>query len=183
MSNKEFTQNGVARNTQFGKGGCRIRSNAGAPSGERLEARSADSADPQRMAGAQALEPDDFTTLSQLNSVAAAQQVSATNNVDTTSGAFILIPGMTLTPSAGTYITTFSAQVQPSIAAGEITLFVGGGEVEHARRNIALLGGQSAETQALVTVNGVESIEAHYRNPGGGDIDVFERSLIILRVN
>lgn len=183
MSNKEFSQDGVARNTQFGKNGCRIRSNAAAPSGERLEARSADDQDPQRMAGAQAVESDDFATLNQLNSVAAAQQVSATNNVDTGSGTFILIPGMTITPAAGTYLVSFSAQVQPSLSAGEISIFVGGVEVSHARREVALLDGQSAETQALVSVNGIQAIEARYRNPGGGDIDVFERSLITLRVN
>lgn len=183
MSNAEFSQDGVARNTQFGKDGCRIRSNAGAPSGERLEARSADDQDPQRMAGAVALESDDFVTLSQLNSQTAATQVSNTNNVDTGSGTFILIPGMTITPVAGDYIATFSAQVQPSLSAGEITLFVGGAEVTHSRREVALLDGQSAETQALVSVSGIQAIEARYRNPGVGDIDVFERSLIILRVS
>ncbi len=173
---------GTGRNTQFGKNGCRIRSNAAAPSGERLEARSADDQDPQRVAGAQAVESDDFVTLNQLNAVASAQQVSATDNQDTGSGTFVLIPGMTITPVAGTYIVSFSAQVQPSLSAGEITLFVGGVEVAHSRRQVALLDGQSAETQALVSVNGVQAIEARYRNPGPGDIDVFQRSLIALRV-
>lgn len=180
---KGYEHSGTARNTQFGKNGCRIRSNEAAPSGERLEARSVDDQDPQRFAGAQAIEGDDFVTLNQLNTVASATEVSAINNVDTGSGSFIPIPGMGITPVAGTYLVSFSAQVQPSLSAGQITLYADGVEIPHARREVALLDGQSAETQALVSVNGAQAIEARYRNPGAGDIDVFERSLIILRVN
>lgn len=113
-------------------------------------------------------------------------QVSATNLVSTTSTTYVLLPGMTITPVAGTYKVTFSARMVLTNKNNQVffTLFSGGTQILHSERQFSVATNGNAipaSTQATVVVNGAQAIEAHYRGDGAS-VEATNRSLIIERV-
>ncbi len=114
------------------------------------------------------------------------QVASATVDDTSISLTDVLIAGMTLTPTAGTYLVTFSSSVLNS-GNGATRLFVsiysGGTQVAHSEREIGVSGAANSCVQsgAIVTVNGSQAIEARWRAVAGTNT-AHERSLVIVRL-
>jgi hypothetical protein len=117
--------------------------------------------------------------------------VTATNSPSTSSLTYILIPGMTITPSAGTYFVTFSTSVSGATRNDShfVSLYSGGSVITHSEREMFYSNANQVvgmilgtHTQAIVTVNGSQAIEARYRCTAGSAITVYERSLIIIKI-
>ena len=106
-------------------------------------------------------------------------ETSATNNITTTSGTYVLMTGMTLTPAAGKYLVLFSASVFDGSDDSTITtsIYAGGtlqtGSETQTEPNVS--GGisnpnsttMSATTFSIVTVNGSQAIEGRWRRSAG----------------
>ena len=102
------------------------------------------------------------------------------------SGTYTLITSMTLTPPAGTYQVNFSASGEPSASSGfyDYVIFNGVNPLLHSERTVR---GQNVVvtmyTQGVVVANGVDSISVQIRKfSGSGSIDIYERSLFLLRI-
>lgn len=121
-------------------------------------------------------------------------EASATASTTTTSGSNVLINGMTLTPVAGTYKVSFSTTLQSNNTDADIfvSLYANGVQAAHSERECSPqfssggLGGNPSlswpiATQALLTVNGSQAIEARWRR-SAGTATALERTLIIVRV-
>lgn len=102
------------------------------------------------------------------------------------SGTFTVIPSMTTTPVAGTYQVSFSCSAQPSTSSGvyEYAIYNGATQIAHSRRSSTGSSGiQTYFSQAVVVANGINAITVQIRkNSGAGNIDVFERSMFLLRI-
>ena len=108
-----------------------------------------------------------------------SSEVSATNNITTTSATNVLMTGMTLTPAAGSYLVLFSASVFDGNDDSTITtsIYAGGtlqsGSETQTEPNVS--GGisnpnsttMSATTFSIVTVNGSLAIEGRWRRSAG----------------
>jgi hypothetical protein len=120
------------------------------------------------------------------NTTIANSVASATTDDTTASLTDVLIVGMTLTPAAGTYLATFSSSVLNS-GNGASRLFVSiysnAVQVAHSEREIGISGGANVpvQTNAVVTVNGSQAIEARWRAVAGTNT-AHERSLTIIRL-
>jgi len=112
-------------------------------------------------------------------------QVTATVTTSTTSGSYVSMNGMTITPAAGTYLVSFSASGRTTSNGdtGDCAIHVGGAIVQHSERT--LYGNRqtaaSIHCQAKVTVNGEQAIDVRFKQ-AGGNFNVYERSLIIMEV-
>jgi len=118
-------------------------------------------------------------------------QVTGTNLVSTASTTYVLIPGMTITPATGTYYATFSTYgyndtkddtKNGNPAPCHHALFLGGSLQTHTERIIQKKDqdfGSVSHTQGLLTVNGSQAIEAHFKKGDLGTCWVGNRSLII----
>jgi len=119
-------------------------------------------------------------------------EVSATDEVTTSSTSYVLIPGMTITPGAGTYWCTFSSsgRGEGNNQELQIALFDNGTKVGHSERDVGFESGSADEdkrmvfhTQAKITVGAGEAIEARFNtNPGTVSIHMLERSLTVMKV-
>lgn len=104
-----------------------------------------------------------------------------------------LLPGMTLTPAAGTYLVWFTCRAAIGAGTGEnnsmdTQIFVGGTAVAASLRRISLQSAadisgaisqaSSMASMARVTVDGTQAIEARGRNNTGIGT-VTERQLAI----
>lgn len=122
--------------------------------------------------------------------------LEATATADTTTASLtdVLTTGMTLTPSAGTYIAWFDTSITNN-ANGGITyfsLYVGGVQVAASeRRTTSLIQGvvvgnqpqqQAVATHGKVTVNGGQAVEARWR-ASAGTSTAHQRTLTLMRVN
>jgi len=121
---------------------------------------------------------------------AAYQVASGSGAISTTSLTDVLVPGLTLTPVAGTYLVVWGATISHNKSGQTAfgSIWVGGAQVAYTERQI---GGQSnnlgnASSQAVVVVNGSQAIEARWRvssNSGGGQGNSpGPRSLTIVRL-
>lgn len=117
--------------------------------------------------------------------------ITATTNTSTTSSTYVVINGMTTTPSSGTYIVTFSASGSHSNGSSDATYAIhsNGSIVAHSERNHGWRGAahtndfeMSIHSQAIITVNGSQSIDVRYQCGGNGIFTVHERSMILLKV-
>lgn len=115
---------------------------------------------------------------------------TATNTVSTNSGVLILIPSMTLTPGAGTYLVMFSASGDTSPGGSNTVyqIFSNGVGIGHSSRDQAWTGGGQTNnrraafyTQAIVTVGGGQAIEVRYAS--SGTVEIRERSLILIKLS
>lgn len=114
-------------------------------------------------------------------------EVSATAIAATTSPTFLLLPGMTVTPAAGTYKVTFSTYAIKSLSAsrGEIAIFNNGVQTAHSSRLMGSLNARetTVATQSFETVTGSEAIEVRFRRASGtASFSVFARSLELIKI-
>lgn len=120
------------------------------------------------------------------NTTIANSSATATADDTTTSLTDVQIAGMTLTPAAGTYLVTFSSSVLNS-GNGSSRLFVSiysaGAQVTHSEREIGIAGGANVpvHTNAIVTVNGSQAIQAMWRAVAGTNT-AHKRSLTLVRL-
>jgi hypothetical protein len=113
-------------------------------------------------------------------------EVSATDMVSTTGSSYILLPGMTGTPAAGTYKFTFSSTGE-TVNKNQVAwyaIFKDGVIVQHTERRASVNGNQNIDshltlhTQAVLAVTGSEVVEVRYKSSGNNAFSVFDRSLI-----
>lgn len=120
------------------------------------------------------------------NTEVARSSATATADDTTTSVTDVLVAGMTLTPAAGTYLVTFSTSgVNSGNGASRMffSIYVNGVQVAHSEREFGISGGGNVAvyTNAVVTVNGAQAIEARWRAVAGTNT-AHERSLTLIRV-
>lgn len=99
----------------------------------------------------------------------------------------ILMVGMTVTPAAGTYLVMWSGSVVNSANGSErtwVSLYKAGSQVSGSERSIGTSGGahSPAHTKALITVDGSQAIELHWR-VAGGTSTVHQRSLTLIQLS
>lgn len=104
--------------------------------------------------------------------------VEDTTTYTNTNAFDLLIPGMTITPPAGTYYCIFTADIDNDI---EFQIYEGINNITESSRSNILDSDESVGTIAIATVNGTEAIEV--RAFTGSSYTVYERSLFINRVN
>lgn len=121
-------------------------------------------------------------------------EVTANNAVTTTSTSFVLLPGMTLTPPAGTYIAVFSFWVSYSAWSQGISgsLYLGGslvpGTTRTARQGTNTFIGQNFSNslfvvsgQDIITVDGTSALEVRWlTTTGTGTAN--DRTLTLVRL-
>lgn len=120
------------------------------------------------------------------------QEITATADYSGSSGTYALITGMTVTPASGTYHVSFSASGSCASGGADVLygIFGAGTILQHSERNSGWMGGGqtndyevSLHTQAVVTVNGSQTIEVHYKVMGSSHTMTFhERSIFLLKV-
>lgn len=112
----------------------------------------------------------------------AYSEQSATLNAATSSAAYVVIPGMTVTPAAGTYKATFSSSADHSNNGilANYAIHVNAAVVAHSERDFITAGGanNAVHTQAIVTVTGVEAVDVRYKT-AANTFTMHERSLIL----
>ena len=120
------------------------------------------------------------------NTVIANTAVTATIDDTTASLTDVLIVGMSITPAAGTYSATFSGSgLNSGNGASRMffSIYTGGVQEAHSERELGISGGANVavHTNAVVTVNGSQAIEARWRAVAGTNT-VHERSLTLIRL-
>ena len=123
--------------------------------------------------------------------VAAADvsQATATDNPTLNSATYTLLPGMTLSPAAGTYLALFSTSADgPSGSIIDTKLFVDGLPVDHTERSMT----QEASIPATAFAHAIlakvtpagGAVEVKWRNSGtAGDITAHQRTLTLYKVD
>lgn len=130
--------------------------------------------------------------------VGAAVWSETTNNISnfvltntaiasTVSTTYITLPGMSLTPPAGTYNVSFSGSMGTNVAGeiGYCIIYVGAATLPHTERMVQTSGTSviaNIHTQAILSVNGSEVVEIQYKCATATNIDVYSRSIILLKV-
>ena len=114
-------------------------------------------------------------------------EVTSTAVATTTSTSYILLPGMTVTPAAGTYKVTFSCYALKANSGnrGQLALFNNGVETVNSNRVWGTPSNDevTVHTQSYETVTGVETIEIRYRRQSGSNsITVQNRSLELIKI-
>ncbi|MEO8149675.1 MAG: hypothetical protein ABI723_18700 [Bacteroidia bacterium] len=111
----------------------------------------------------------------------------STSTVSTT---YVLMTGMTSTPAAGTYRVTFSASGRGTNTDQQmqVSLYSAGAIVTYTQRSYGyntnagnLTKRFDINTQALITVNGAQAIEARFKT-NVGTFNVDERSMILIKI-
>lgn len=114
-------------------------------------------------------------------------EASDTNTVSTTSTTDVLIPSMSIAPTAGTYLAMFSATVTNLDNNESVfcSLWVGGAKIVHTDREITDLNNDwdSVSMQSIITLNGAEDVEARFRTSAGGESQVRERTLTVVQIS
>jgi hypothetical protein len=110
--------------------------------------------------------------------------LSSTGMITTTSKDFVLVPGMSATPSQGTYIVTFSGTMEndSKSKAVQVAIFADGTEVAHSKRKFQR-GNVSQVAPftciAKITVNGSQAIEGRWKVDANSSGTITERSLLL----
>lgn len=114
-----------------------------------------------------------------------ATLAEATVTAQDTSQVDVLVPGMTLTPAAGTYLVSFTGSLQASLSQTFIytSIYVDGVQVAASERDFRRPGnvGAGFACVAKVTVNGAQAVEGRWRTTQG-TMSMFERTLSVLEV-
>lgn len=109
----------------------------------------------------------------------------------TTSGTYVLLAGMTLTPPAHTYLCIFSSSGDGSANAADMdyALHIDATIITHTERNLNYGGGNAFNlartalyTIAVVALNGSQAINVRYRT-NGGTFSVYNRSLHLVELD
>jgi hypothetical protein len=113
---------------------------------------------------------------------------TATALATSTSATYALLPGMILTPTAGTYFVTFSGSASKTNnnSSANYAIFINTTITAHSERDWKRgnNGGDidsALHSQSIETVNGTDTIAVGYKSNAGSFI-VAERSLILIRV-
>jgi len=110
--------------------------------------------------------------------------VSGIDSVTTTSTDYVVIPNLTATPVAGTYIVTASGTLENDSRskAAQVAIFSGGTQITHSNRKF-IRGNQQQSAPftsiAKVTVNGSEAIEVRWKVDNNSSGTITERSLLV----
>lgn len=116
-------------------------------------------------------------------------EVTATTDTSTQDSSYTQLDSMTITPSSGTYIISFSASGNNTSgnANSIYAIYSAGSKVAHSERQLAWGGGghtgdfdAAMHTQAEVTVNGSQVIEIKYAAVTGS-FSVHERSMHLIK--
>ena len=117
-----------------------------------------------------------------------ASEATATVDTTTTSATDVLVNSMTLTPAAGTYMVWFTGSTDHSAnnGSGQMSIYAGGVQVASSERVFARGAGQGDVTGsfacvAIVTVDGIETIEGQWRT-ASATLTMHERTLHIVEV-
>lgn len=131
------------------------------------------------------------------NSIITSDTVTGSSTASTTSSTYSLISGMTITPPAGKYLVLFSCSAATTSVngTGDVALFSGGSEVTDTARRVAcetailglitlstILIAAPINTQAIVTVDGSQAIEAKFRENDNDTFQIGSRRLTILKI-
>ena len=113
--------------------------------------------------------------------------VTATSTTSTTSGSYVLMNSMTITPPSGTYLVEFSASGSMSNrnAIGSYAIYNNGSITSHSKRSFRTRNSNdiyAISTKSPVTVNGSQSIEIRYTTTSN-TFTVYERSLILTKLS
>lgn len=120
-----------------------------------------------------------------------SSELTGTSTVSTISSSYTTITGMTSTPEAGTYMVSFSASGVGSTDDQEmqVSLYKNGSKVSQTENDYGFDSNSgnsgsrfSIYTQALVTLNGSQAIEARYKT-NTGTFEIYERSMILVKVS
>ena len=114
---------------------------------------------------------------------------TATTDASTTSGTYVTVPSMTVTPAAGTYLVMFSSSglVSRINTTTTYAIHLAGTIVQHSERNVRITAGNATEsvftlhTQSVTTANGSQAIDVRYLT-SAGTFTMHERSLILVRL-
>lgn len=118
--------------------------------------------------------------------------VSSIVSTSTTSITYIIINSMTITPAAGTYFVSFTASAsrKKNNNNAYYAIYSADSKVSYSEKNFGwCFGGpsnnfsMSIHTQAVVTVNGSQSIDVRYYDEGNGIFKIYERSMTILKLS
>lgn len=118
------------------------------------------------------------------NTIIANTSVTGTTATTTNSTTDVLIPGMTMTPAAGTYLVRFSlcGGHTANNTVSRFSIYSAGAQVAHSERTVSASNGVfTVDTQAIVTVNGAQTIDARFRTVSG-TLTANQRSLIIVKL-
>jgi hypothetical protein len=114
--------------------------------------------------------------------------VTDTNNVSTTSGTYIVIPTMTITPGAGTYFVSFNTYgAVPAAGDGTVAIHANGTlntnsvRVRTATGNSASQRNTPISTTAIVTVGNSQAIDVRYFTTS--NFNLTQRNLIIIKLS
>jgi hypothetical protein len=104
--------------------------------------------------------------------------------LQTVDGAWIDLNGLSTTPAAGVYFVTLSVSGNSNSANGLLYIAIGkaGSEIAHTERVMEGTDESSLQTQAIVTVNGAETIAGRTKESSASDADVLERNLILIKL-
>ncbi len=114
------------------------------------------------------------------------QEVSATADTTTTSTTFGLLDSMTLTPDADEYLSIFTGYWEGSAVMDLEGIIVEGGvEVPHTQRESGIDGSTPATdhcvgSNGIVNVDGIETVQVHWRRSTGGTATCHERTMILI---
>lgn len=104
----------------------------------------------------------------------------------TNTGTDVLIPGMTITPSAGTYGVWYSSEIKISqnnkLAA--CVIYKDGIAVENTRRNVQGVGSNfnsDMQTLGIISLDGTQALDIRV-NVNSGSLEVSQRSFLIIRL-
>lgn len=116
------------------------------------------------------------------------QEASATSEDTTTSTSFELLDSMTLTPDEDEYLAIFSGYWEGSTPNDhdlDCIIVEGGTEIPHTLR----ISGSDGSTpnmhhvvssNGIVSVDGTETVQVHFRRSVGGTLSVDERTLVLI---
>lgn len=120
-----------------------------------------------------------------------SNEVSSSTSTSTTSSSYTQVNSMSSTPAAGTYMVSFAASGKGTADNQEmqVILYKNGSSITHTERDYGFEADANnndkrfaIHTQALITVNGSEAIEARYKT-NTGTFNIYERSMTLLKVS
>jgi hypothetical protein len=120
--------------------------------------------------------------------LAPCYEVKSSTTTSTTSSTYTLMNAMTVTPSAGVYLATFTASGRATETDQLINyaLFKDGTIVAHSERNAHNTGAGymdiTLHTSAVITFTGSETCEVHYKSSGSHTMSVFQRTMTLVQM-
>lgn len=120
-----------------------------------------------------------------------SSEVTSSSNTSTTSTSYTQVNSISSTPAAGTYMVSFTASGKGNSDDQEmqVCIYNDGSAVAHTERDYGFEADANnndrrfaIHTQALVTVNGSQTIDVRYKT-NTGTFSIYERSMVLLKVS